>query len=144
MPVVTLVFTSFLAGMATAPVAAAHFNRIAGYGLIANVLAVPVMGIAVMPAAVLAGVLAPLGLEGPALWVMGKGTAWILTVSEAVAGWEGALRAVVSPSSAVLPVLALGALWLMLWRGPARFAGIDAGRFCALGCCGASGGSDQR
>ncbi|MDN5788803.1 ComEC/Rec2 family competence protein, partial [Pseudorhodobacter sp.] len=43
-PVLTVIFTSFLAGMATAPVAAAHFNRIAGYGLIANVLAVPMMG----------------------------------------------------------------------------------------------------
>ncbi len=120
----TVIFTSFLAGIATAPVAAAHFNRIAEYGLLANVISVPVMGFAVMPAAVLAAVLAPLGLEGPALWVMGQGTAWILAVAETVAGWDGAVRAVPSPSPLVLPIMALGALWVILWRGPVRFAGL--------------------
>lgn len=123
MPVFTVVFTSALAGFATGPIAAAHFNRVTGYGLIANVLAVPVMGVAVMPAAVLAGVLAPIGLEGPALWVMGKGTAWILWVASTVAGWDGAVRAVATPAPYVLPVMALGALWVILWQGPARFAG---------------------
>lgn len=123
-PLATVVFTSLLAGLATAPIAAAHFNRVAGYGLAANVLAVPVMSVAVMPAAVVAGVLAPFGLEGPALWVMGKGTAWILAVADMVAGWEGAVRAVPSPSGAVLPVMVLGALWLVLWRGPWRFVGL--------------------
>lgn len=124
MPVFTVVFTSLLAGLATGPVAAAHFNRIAGYGLIANVLAVPVMGVLVMPAAVLAGVLAPFGLEGPVLWIMGKGTDWILAVAQTVAGWEGAVRFVPSPSRLVLPIMALGALWVILWRGPVRFAGV--------------------
>ncbi|QCO56489.1 ComEC family competence protein [Pseudorhodobacter turbinis] len=123
-PLATVVFTSLLAGLATAPVAAAHFNRVAGYGLAANVLAVPVMGFAVMPAAVLAGILAPLGLEGPALWIMGKGTAWILSVAEMVAGWDGAVRAVPSPSWQVLPIMAFGALWLVLWRGRTRFLGV--------------------
>jgi len=123
-PLTGVVFTSLLAGLATAPIAAAHFNRVAGYGLAANVLAVPVMGFAVMPAAVVAGLLAPFGLEGPALWVMDKGTAWILGVAEMVAGWEGAVRAVPSPSALVLPVMALGALWLVLWRGRMRFAGL--------------------
>ncbi|MGO4909688.1 ComEC/Rec2 family competence protein [Pseudorhodobacter sp. W20_MBD10_FR17] len=124
MPLLAVVFTSLLAGLATAPIAAAHFNRVSGYGLIANVLAVPVMGTAVMPAAVLAGVLAPFGLEGPALWVMGKGTAWILWVANTVAGWDGSVNAVVSPPWFVLPVMALAALWVILWRGPLRFAGL--------------------
>jgi competence protein ComEC len=124
MPVFTVVFTSLLAGFATAPIAAVHFNRIAGYGLIANVLAVPVMGFAVMPAAVLAAVLAPLGLERPALWVMGQGTEWILTVAKTVAGWDGAVHAVVTPAPHILPVLALAALWVVLWRGPVRWLGM--------------------
>lgn len=123
MPVFTVMFTSLLAGFATAPIAAAHFNRVAGYGLVANVLAVPVMGVAVMPAAVVAGMLAPFGLEGPALWIMGKGTDWILWVAQTVAGWDGAVRAVPTPSPLVLPIMALGMLWLILWRGPVRFAG---------------------
>jgi competence protein ComEC len=123
-PVLAVVFTSLLAGLATAPIAAAHFNRVSGYGLVANVLAVPVMGFAVMPAAVLAGILAPLGLEGAAIWVMGKGTSWILWVAHTVAAWDGSVRAVASPPWFVLPVMALGALWVILWRGPVRFIGV--------------------
>jgi competence protein ComEC len=124
MPVFAVVFTSLLAGLATAPIAAAHFNRVSAYGLVANVLAVPVMGTAVMPAAVLAGVLAPFGLEAPALWVMGKGTTWILWVAHTVAGWDGAVSAVVSPPGFVLPVMALAMIWVILWRGPLRLVGL--------------------
>ena len=123
-PLFTLVFSSLLAGAATAPVAAAIFNRVAGYGLIANLLAVPVMGLAVMPAAVTAGLLAPFGLETPALWVMQQGTTWILMVSQLVAGFNGSVRGIVSPQPWVLPVMAFGALWLILWRGRLRFGGL--------------------
>ncbi|MFN4170818.1 MAG: ComEC/Rec2 family competence protein [Pseudorhodobacter sp.] len=123
-PVTTLVFSSFLAGLATAPVAAAHFNRVSNYGLLANLMAVPVMGTAVMPAAVLAGVLAPLGLEAPALWIMEQGTRWILWVAGLVAGFEHSVRPVPQPSGIVLPLISLGMLWLILWRGPKALAGV--------------------
>ncbi len=44
LPVFTLVLSSVLAGLATAPLAAAHFNRFTDYGLLANLLTVPAMG----------------------------------------------------------------------------------------------------
>ncbi|KDB02843.1 hypothetical protein U879_15175, partial [Defluviimonas sp. 20V17] len=118
-----LVFSSFVAGLATAPIAAASFNRLAEYGLLANVLSVPVMGLVVMPAAVIAALMAPVGLAGPALWAMGLGAQWILAVAHWVAGLSGAVVPVVTPPGWVLPVLALGALLLMLWRGRLRWGG---------------------
>ena len=48
--------SSLVAGVATAPIAAAHFNRVPHYGLVANLLAVPVMGSVVMPGAVVAAI----------------------------------------------------------------------------------------
>ena len=63
MPVFTLVLSSVLAGSATAPLAAAHFNRFTDYGLVANLLTVPAMGLLIMPGAVVAALLAPIGLE---------------------------------------------------------------------------------
>lgn len=123
-PVFTLVFSSVLAGLATAPVAAAHFNRLSSYGLLANLMAVPVMGAAVMPAAVLAGVLAPFGLEAPALWIMEQGTRWILWVAALVAGFDHSVRHVPQPGAAVLPLIALGCLWTILWRGPKAVLGV--------------------
>ena len=79
-PVVSVVICSLVAGIATAPIAAASFNRIAEYGLIANLLAVPLMGLVVMPAAVLAALLAPFGLEWVGLRLMGPAIDWILLV----------------------------------------------------------------
>lgn len=125
-PVATVVLSSLLAGLATAPVAAAHFNRVSNFGLLANVLAVPVMGTAVMPSAVVAALLAPFGLEGPALWLMEQGVRWILAVAGFVAGLEGAVRPVAAPPAPVLPLLSLGALWCLMWRGPIRLLGLPA------------------
>ncbi len=119
-----LVISSTVAGAATAPFAAAHFNRIADYGLIANLASVPVMGLWVMPWALVAGVLAPLGLSWLPLQIMGWGCAWILGVAAWVAGLEGAVSHVVAPGPWVLPVLALGGVWLVLWRGAGRWLGL--------------------
>jgi competence protein ComEC len=121
--VLGVVICSAVAGFATAPIAAAQFNRLSEYGLIANLLGVPVMGSLVMPAAVAAGVLAPLGLEAPALKVMELGTAWILRVAAEVAALEGAVLPVVQPQPWVLPALALGGMWLVAWPGRMRWAG---------------------
>ena len=123
-PVLTVLLSSFVAGMATGPVAAAHFNQIAHYGLLANVLTVPLMGVLVMPAAVLAAFLYPLGLSWVALAVMRWGILWILGVAKWVAGLEGALSHVVTPMPAVLPLIALGGLLLFLWQGRLRYAGL--------------------
>jgi len=123
-PVLAVVISSAVAGAATAPVAAAHFNQVAQYGLMANLLSVPLMGVLVMPAAVVAGLLMPLGLDWLPLWVMGQGLAWILGVSGWVAGLEGARIAVVAPGPLVLPLMALGALVVILWQGRGRFVGL--------------------
>jgi competence protein ComEC len=115
-----VVLSSFIAGLATAPFAAAHFNQVSHYGLIANVLSVPVMGAVVMPAAVVAATLAPLGLAGPALWVMERGILWILMIAGWVAGLEGAVGHVVAPGPAVLPLVSAAGLWAILWQGRGR------------------------
>ena len=123
-PVVSVVICSLVAGIATAPIAAASFNRIAEYGLIANLLAVPLMGLVVMPAAVLAALLAPFGLEWVGLRVMGPAIDWILHVSAFVSELEGAVMPVIQPGPSVIPAMALGALWLILWQGQARWVGV--------------------
>ncbi|MCW1917862.1 ComEC family competence protein [Rhodobacter sp. KR11] len=118
-----LVATSVLAGLATTPFAAATFNRTAPWGLVANLMTVPVMSV-VMGAGVVALCLAPLGLAGPALWVMGKASAWILWVAHWVSGWEGAVTPVAQPGPLVVPLIALGGLWVVIWVGRARLWGL--------------------
>lgn len=119
-PILAVVMSSAVAGLATAPVAAAHFNRIADYGLIANLLSVPLMGLVVMPGAVLTAVLAPVGLGWVGLMLMRPAIEWILGVAHWVAGLDGALHYVATPGGGVLPLLALGFLWAVLWQGRTR------------------------
>ncbi|PJI91597.1 competence protein ComEC [Yoonia maricola] len=123
-PILSVVLSSFVAGLATAPFAAAHFNQIAHYGLIANVLSVPLMGALVMPAAVLAVCLAPFGLWGVGLWLMEVGLRWILFVAAAVSSRDGALGHVWAPDWYVLPLLSLGLLWIVLVTGRGRLGGV--------------------
>lgn len=122
--VLTVVISSTVAGLATAPVGAAHFNMVAQYGLAANLLAVPLMGLFVMPAGVLAVLLMPLGLEALPLTVMGWGLDWILGVARTVQGWTGAVGHLPAPGPWVLPLYAAGGLMLALWHGPGRWSGL--------------------
>jgi competence protein ComEC len=123
-PIMAVVLSSGVAGLATAPIAAAHFNQFAHFGLIANLASVPLMGVLVMPAAVLSVCLLPFGLEGIGLWIMGLGLKWILGVAHWTAGLEGARGMVVSPGPLVLPMLILGALFVILWQGRVRLIGV--------------------
>ncbi len=119
-----LVVSSAVAGAATAPFGAVHFNQISVYGLAANLLSVPVMGSLIIPGAVLAAILWPLGLSGPVWWAMEWGLAWILAVAAHVAALPGAVEPVPTPAGWTLGAITLGALVVLLWQGRARWLGV--------------------
>jgi competence protein ComEC len=121
---VTLLISSGIAGLATAPYGAAHFNQLAHYGLLANLISVPVMGLIVMPGAILAFVLAPVGLGWIGLFVMKTGLWWILLVAETISGWDGAASKIIAPGAWVLPLMTFGGLMLCIWRGRGRLMGL--------------------
>ncbi len=112
--IVGTVISSGVAGLATLPIAAAHFNNIAQFGLVANLVSVPLMGIMVIPLAVLAVCLLPLGLEWIPLHVMGWGLDWILFVAHSVAHWDGAVQKVPAPPSWAFFAICIGLLCLAL------------------------------
>jgi competence protein ComEC len=122
-PIAAVVFSSVVAGAATAPFAAAHFNLFPRYGLLANVLSVPVMGAVVAPGGVVAALGWLFGLEALGLWIMEMGLRWILWI----AGWVTALPAAVggvkAPAALSLPLLAFGSLVVLLWVGRFRWFG---------------------
>jgi competence protein ComEC len=123
-PIIGVSATSLIAGLATAPISAFHFNMMSQYGLLANVLAVPAMGFLVMPAAVLAGLGGLVGVAGPALWAMDAGIGYILTVASFIGSLEGTVRAIPAGHPASLPLIAIGGLILVLWIGKARAFGV--------------------
>jgi competence protein ComEC len=115
--------TTLVAGLATAPFAAYHFNQASHYSLAANLLAVPLTALWIMPWAVIAYLLLPFGLDGLALAPMGAGIDAMLWVAATVAGWPGAVSRPASPGPAALALVVLGGLWLCLWCGRWRWFG---------------------
>jgi competence protein ComEC len=119
-----LFLTSLIAALATTPFAIYHFQRAAPLALLANLAAMPVIGILVMPAALFSVILMPFGLELLALVPMGWGIDWMVAVGEVTAAWSegwGGIPAV--PASALLFVV-VGFLWLALWGERWRLAGL--------------------
>jgi competence protein ComEC len=121
-PVVTVIISSAVAGLATAPIGAAHFNQVSHYGLVANLLSVPIMGAVIMPLAVLAALLAIVRLEALALWLMDWPIRWILWVADTVSSLDGAIGKVPAPPGYILPLLAVTGIFLVLLRGRERWA----------------------
>ena len=93
---IALIFASLVAGLATTPYAAFHFHRVAPYGVLANLLAMPIVSVWVMPAGLLALVAMPFGFDGPLWRLMGAGIEGMTSIAVWVASLPGALGRVPS------------------------------------------------
>ncbi len=94
-----IVLSTLIASAAVAPFAAYHFHKSQQYAVIANLIALPVCNLIVMPAALAALIAMPFGLEALPLWVMGWGIEAMVWVAHRVAEIPGAvLRVPAMPS----------------------------------------------
>src|SRR5712664_3175850 len=120
---VTLTLASLIAGFATTPYAAFHFHRIAPYGVLANLAAMPVVSALVMPAGILGLLAMPFGCDGFFWWLMGIGIDWMIVVSRWVANLPGAIGRM--PAFGIGPLIAasLGVILMGLLRTPLRWSG---------------------
>jgi competence protein ComEC len=121
--IASLVFASLLAGLATTPYAAYHFHRLAPYGVLANLLAMPVVSAVVMPAGLVALVAMPFGFDR-ALWqLMGWGIDWMNAVAVWVADLPGAVGRMTAFGTGPLLLCTMGLILLCLLRTPLRAMG---------------------
>lgn len=121
-----LLLTSLVAGLATAPFAAWHFHRLAPYGLVANLMATPLVSGVVMPAALGGVLLLPFGFDRPLWLLMGWGVERTIDVSAVVAALPGADARLAAFGEGPL-LLALAALLVgLLLVSPLRLAALPA------------------
>jgi competence protein ComEC len=126
-----LALASLVAGFATTPYAAYHFHRTAPYGVIANLLAMPVISAVAMPAGLLALVAMPFGFDAPLWRLMGIAIDWMVAVALWVAALPGAVGHVAAFSAGAMLSATVGLLLLCLLRSPLRFTGAV---FVLMGC----------
>jgi competence protein ComEC len=124
--------TQLIATVGLAPLTMAFFHQVSLVGLLANLLAIPVVTLAITP-------LGLLGVAWPPLWTLGAtGVQWLGVLLQAMAQWPAALwltaaapswavaAAVLGGGLAVLPLprgvrlLSLPLLLPLLWPAPLR------------------------
>lgn len=109
-----LFVTALVAGTATGIIGAYHFSRVAPFGIIGNMLGMPVFSLLVMPMGVLALVFMPFGVSAVPLKIMASGLAVLMEIAsftENIApdiGRTGTLEA--APASLLVLALFAGLL----------------------------------
>lgn len=88
-PVAALLFTSIIAGAATGIYGAFHFQRYAPLGPVANLAAMPIVSLVVMPAALVAHLMILFDLDAPFFWLMGQGIGLVLRIAHETASRSG-------------------------------------------------------
>ncbi|MGH6788656.1 MAG: ComEC/Rec2 family competence protein [Pseudolabrys sp.] len=121
--IVGLILASLVAGLATTPYAAYHFHRLAPYGVIANLLAMPVVSGFVMPMGILGVLALPFGFDAPFWHLMGAGIDWMDNVALWVASLPGAVGHIHAFGTGPLLLGTAGMLLICLLRTPLRWSG---------------------
>ncbi|WP_421759904.1 ComEC/Rec2 family competence protein [Devosia sp.] len=98
-----IVATSVVAGLATVLFSVYHFQQTSPLGVLGNLFSLPLVGFVMMPAALVATLLMPFGLESLPLVVLGWSIDRMLDLATITASWSSALNA-----SPLLTPLALG------------------------------------
>ena len=124
--IVGLTIASLLAGLATTPYAAFYFHRVAPYGVIANLLAMPIVSAWVTPMGILGIVTMPLGLDAEFWRQMGYGIEWMNAVGLWVASLPGAFGRVSLFGVGPLLLATAGFLVIGLLKTPLRWSGVLA------------------
>lgn len=121
---VSLLATGLVVEAALAPIALYHFHKQGLYGALANIVAIPLTTFVTMPLEALALLFDAVGLGAPFWWATGLSLDLLLWIARVVAGWPGAVAALPSVPVVAFALMIYGGLWLMLWRGRVRAAGV--------------------
>lgn len=125
--VASLIIASLVAGLATTLYAAYHFHRLAPYGVLANLLAMPVVSAVVMPMGILGVLSMPFGYDAPFWQFMGQGIDWMNAVALWVASLRGAVGRMPAFGAGSLLLGTAGLLLICLMRTPLRWSGAVVG-----------------
>ena len=128
------VASTTIATLAVAPFATFAFHKIAIYGVLANIAAVPLFNLVIMPLVLLTLMTLPFGLEALPLTVLDRANDLLLWIARSVGSIDGAVVRLPEMPMSALVAMTLGGLWLCLWRRSWRYlgcVGIGAGLWLA-------------
>lgn len=117
--------TTLIASLSTGAYALYNFSRMPLLaGLAANMFAVPLSSFVTFPIGLLACLLMPFGLDKWPMKLVEQSVDVILQVAGYTAAWPYAMLQADAWSPALLTLMTLGGLWVCVWRGRLRLAGV--------------------
>ena len=115
-----LLLTGLVVEIALIPFALYHFHKAGLYGVLANMVAIPLTTFVIMPLEALALVFDAVGVGWP-LWAA---TCWaidlILLLAHRIGSVEGAVATLPTMPQWAFALMVLGGLWVCLWTGKVR------------------------
>ena len=133
---VAMLMVSLVAGAATSPFSIQHFNRIALYGVFANLTADFVASAVLMPSLAIALVMEALGaghaVVAAPLFVAGWAARAVVSLAHVFANAPSASATMASAPTLALAISYLGIVFACLWRGWLRWIGVPMAFAVAL------------
>lgn len=111
-----LLITGVMVTAITAPIIGFHFGRVSLLGVLANLVAIPLMALWIMPCIVATLVFMPFGLEVVPLTILSPALEILIHLARLVAGQDWGLWYVARPSAMVVAPILLALLWGVIWR----------------------------
>lgn len=119
-----VLLTGVVIELALMPIGLYHFHRAGIYGALANVVAIPLTTLVIMPSILGALILDVLGLGAPAWWVAGQAVSALTAIAHWVASRPGSVTVIPAFGGGALVLFIAGALWIGLWSGKIRWMGL--------------------
>lgn len=120
----TNIYSSFLASIVTAPFVIYHFYKFATYSILMNLLAVPLMSFFMMPLAIIALVIMPIGLSEYPLKLLGFFVKIVTDSADYVVSLPQATISTGYISEPSMFVFTFGFFWICLWQTSWRYFGL--------------------
>ena len=113
--------TGLAVEVALLPIALYHFHRAGIYGVVANMIAIPLTTFVIMPLEALALLMDLIGLGGAFWTISGIGLNLLINIAHFAASRPGAISALPSMPIAAFGLMIMAGLWFCLWRERPRW-----------------------
>ncbi|MDB5703638.1 MAG: competence protein ComEC [Sphingomonas bacterium] len=120
----SLLLTGIVVELSLIPIALFHFHKAGIYGAVANIVAIPLTTFVVMPLEALALLLDLAGLGAPLWWLTARSLDLLLWIAHGTASIPGSVAALPAMPGGAYGLMAVGGLWVALWRTRWRRLGV--------------------
>lgn len=119
-----LFLTSLAVEIVLTPIAMYHFHKAGIYGVIANLVAIPLTTFVIMPLEALALLLDVAGLGAPLWWLVGVNLDFLIWIAHTTANTPGSIALIPGMPAEAYAIMVAGGLWIALWKGAHRKWGV--------------------